>query len=272
MKMRISRRTFLSAVSGASISQVLGPNRPIEEKEGKKVKWRLGLQSYSLRTLPFAKAVEKVREVGLEYLEAFPGHLPVEKAAEGKKVLKDHGVRLIGYGVCHLTADEGSMRRLFDFAKEMAIEILTADPDPDSFPLLDRLVEEYGIKVAIHNHGPGSRYPGVDSVIKAYEGHHRSIGLCYDNGHGARAGDDIVAAVRKAGSRIYGVHLKDVNAEKHDVALGEGVLDLKGFFKALQEVGFEGALMVEYELDPQDPIAGIRRSLETVHKLTREQK
>ncbi|MCS7224131.1 MAG: sugar phosphate isomerase/epimerase [Armatimonadetes bacterium] len=232
------------------------------------MKWRLGLQSYSLRAMPFPQAVAKVKEAGLEFVEGFPGHLPMEKAEEGKKILQEHGVRMIAYGVCRLTSNEPAMRQLFEFAKGMGIEVLTADPDPDSFSLLDRLVEEYGVKVAIHNHGPGSRYPGVDSVVKAYEGHHSFIGLCYDSGHGARAGDDVVAAVRKAGSRLYGVHLKDVNAQKHDVVVGEGVLDLKGFFTALVEVGFAGALMLEYELDPQDPMPGIRQSLDFVKKTT----
>jgi sugar phosphate isomerase/epimerase len=166
--------------------------------------------------------------------------------------------------------DEGALRRLFDFAKTMGIEVLTADPTPDSFDLLDKLVDEYGIYVAIHNHGPGSRYPGVDSVLKAIQGHHERIGLCYDTGHAARAGDDIVEGVRKIGQRIYGVHLKDVNAEKRDVVIGTGTLDIKGFLKALKRVGFNGALMVEYELEPANPVPGIRQSLEFVKKALAE--
>jgi len=241
------------------------------QKEGKrKMEWKLGLQSYSLRTMPFDKAVATVKELGLTYLEAFPGHLPVEKAAEAKKILDEHGIKLIAYGVVGMSNNEGAMRRLFDFAKTMGIEVLTADPSPDSFDLLDKLVEEYGVYVAIHNHGPGSRYPGVDSVVKAIQGHHERIGLCYDTGHGARAGDDIVEAVRKIGKRIYGVHLKDVNERKQDVLVGTGVLDIRGFVKALKEVGFKGAFMLEYELEPQDPVPGIRKSLEFVKKVFAE--
>ncbi len=241
------------------------------QKEGKrKMEWRLGLQSYSLRTMPFDKAVATVKELGLTYLEAFPGHLPTARAEEAKKILQEHGIKLIAYGVVGMSNNEEAMRRLFDFARAMGIEVLTADPTPDSFGLLDKLVEEYGIYVAIHNHGPGSRYPGVDSVVKAIQGHHERIGLCYDTGHGARAGDDIVEAVRKIGKRIYGVHLKDVNEQKRDVTIGTGVLDIRGFVKALKEVGFKGAFMIEYELEPQEPVPGIRKSLAFVKKVLAE--
>ncbi|MCS7265924.1 MAG: sugar phosphate isomerase/epimerase [Armatimonadetes bacterium] len=231
------------------------------------MEWKLGLQSYSLRTMTFDKAVATVKQLGLIYLEAFPGHLPMERASEAKKILDEHEIKLIAYGVVGMSNNEGALRRLFDFAKGMGIEVLTADPTPDSFDLLDKLVEEYGIYVAIHNHGPRSRYPGVDSVVKAIQGHHERIGLCYDTGHGARAGDDIVEAVRKIGKRIYGVHLKDVNEQKHDVGIGNGILDIHGFIKALKEVGFNGAFMLEYELEPQDPVPGIQKSLEFVRKV-----
>lgn len=260
-----TRRQFLKQTAGTllGIPAVLVAQT---QKEGKRKMWRLGLQSYSLRKMPFSQAVATIKQLGLEFVEAFPGQLPMEQVEEAKKVLAEHGVKCIAYGVVHMSSNEAAMRRLFEFAKTMGIEVLTADPAPDSFDLLDRLVEEYGVYVAIHNHGPGSRYPGVDSVVKAIQGHHEKIGLCYDTGHGARAGDDIVAAVGKIGKRIYGVHLKDVNAEKHDVIIGTGVLDIKGFLKALKGVGFNGALMLEYELEPDNPVPGIQKSLEFVKK------
>ncbi|MGQ9461954.1 MAG: sugar phosphate isomerase/epimerase family protein [Candidatus Fervidibacter sp.] len=263
-----TRREFLQRTVGTLLTATAGWG---QEKRGeRKMEWKLGLQSYSLRTMPFEKAVATTKQLGLTYLEAFPAHLPMEKSSEAKKVLNEYEVKLIAYGVVRMTNNLDAMRRLFDFAKSMDIEILSADPDPDSFDLLDKLVDEYGIHVAIHNHGPGSRYPGVDSVLKAIEGHHERIGLCYDTGHGARAGDDIVEAVRKIGKRIYGAHLKDVNEQKRDVVVGTGILDIKGFLKALKGVGFKGALMLEYELEPENPVPGIQKSLEFIRKALTE--
>ncbi|MCX7642501.1 MAG: sugar phosphate isomerase/epimerase [Armatimonadetes bacterium] len=264
-----TRREFLKQTAGTLLTAV-SVGWAQQKKEKRKTEWKLGLQSYSLRTMPFDKAVATVKQLGVTYLEAFPGHLPIERSGEAKKILDENEIKLIAYGVVYMGRNEDALRRLFDFAKAMGIEVLTADPAPDSFDLLDKLVEEYGIYVAIHNHGPGSRYPGVDSVVKAIQGHHEKIGLCYDTGHGARAGDDIVEAVRKIGKRIYGVHLKDVNEQKRDVVVGTGVLDIRGFVKALKEVGFKGAFMLEYELEPQDPLPGIKKSLEFVKKVFEE--
>ncbi len=264
-----TRRAFLQRTMGA-LASVTSAAFAEQQKEPKKGAWKLGLQSYSLRTMPFDKAVATIKQLGLKFVEAFPGQLPMDRAEDAKKVLQEHGVRLVAYGVVGMRPDEAALRRLFDFAKGMGIEVLTADPAPESFDLLDKLVDEYGIYVAIHNHGPGSRYPGVDSVVKAIQGHHERIGLCYDTGHGARAGDDIVEAVRKIGKRIYGVHLKDVNEQKRDVPIGEGVLDIRGFVKALKEVGFAGAFMLEYELEPQNPVPGIQKSLAFVKQVLTE--
>lgn len=264
-----TRRQFLRQTTGTLLSAVTAV--AVEaQREGSELPFKLGLQSYSLRRMPFDRAVATVKELGLTYVEAFPGHLPIERADEARKVLSEQGIRLIAYGVVRIRSDEAAMRRLFDFAKRMGIEVLTADPDPDSFDLLDKLVDEYGIYVAIHNHGPGSRYPGVESVAKAIEGRHERVGLCYDTGHAARAGDDIVAGVRKIGKRVYGVHLKDVNQQKHDVIVGAGVLDIKGFLGALREVGFKGPLMLEYELEPDNPIPGIQKSLAFVRQTLSE--
>ncbi len=260
-----TRRQFLRQTAGTLLGAVTAVIAEVQKERGEML-GKLGLQSYSLRRFSLPQAVATVKQLGLTYLEAFPGHLPMERADEAKKVLADHGVCLVAYGVVRMRNDEAAMRRLFDFAKTMGIEVLTADPDPDSFDLLDKLVDEHGIYIAIHNHGPGSRYPGVESVVKAIEGHHERIGLCYDTGHAARAGDDIVAGVRKVGKRVYGVHLKDVNEQKHDVIVDTGVLDIKGFLRALKEVGFKGTLMLEYELEPDNPIAGIQKSLEFVSK------
>ncbi len=267
--MKQTRRSFLQRTLGTLLT-VTNVARTEQKEAKRKMEWKLGLQSYSLRTMPFDKAVATIKQLGLTYFEAFPGHLPIERAKEAKKILDEHGVKIIAYGVVGMGRDESPLRRVFEFAKMMGIEVLTADPEPESFDLLDKLVDEYGIYIAIHNHGPKSRYPGVDSVVKAIQGHHEKIGLCYDTGHGARAGDNIVEAVSKIGKRIYGVHLKDVNEQKHDVAIGTGILDIRGFVKALKDVGFKGAFMLEYELEPKDPLPGIQKSLEFIKKVIAE--
>jgi len=232
--------------------------------------FRMGIQSYSLRGFDFERAVAVTSELNLGYLEVYPGHLPPDRESISytKGLLERHGIWMIAYGVVHLTGDEGQTRPLFEFAREMGIEMLSADPEPGSFDLLDGLVEEFGVAVGIHNHGPGHRYADVRTIEEAIKGHNEMIGVCLDTGHLARVGEDPVEAVYAFEGRLHGVHLKDVDRDGHDVVLGTGVLDVEGFLKALADVGFKGPMVLEYELQPEDPIPGIRRSLEFLGELT----
>jgi len=173
---------------------------------------------------------------------------------------------VLAYGVVGFGAEEAKNRAVFEFAKAVGIPCLSADPAPASFASLDRLVEEFGINIAIHNHGPGHRYATEENLLQALEGHHERIGVCLDTGHLARAGGDSVRLIRRLKNRLYGVHLKDVNAEKHDVVIGTGILPIRDILQALREVKFQGCLALEYELQPQAPLPGIRQSLDFIRR------
>lgn len=233
---------------------------------------RIGLQSYSLRNFSFEEAVSMTEELELKYIDAFPGHMPPEmqRVSEYKNLLKQHGVEVLAYGVVGLSNLDTQVRPFFEFAKEMGIEVLTADPEPDSFELLDKFVEQFGVAVAIHNHGPGHRYATIESIKKAISGHHKKNGACLDIGHLARADCDIVEAVHAFKERLHSVHLKDVNAQNKDVIVGTGVLPMSEFKKALEDVDFSGCLALEYEIQPDNPLPGIRKSLSYLEKLIEE--
>ena len=70
------------------------------------------------------------------------------------------------------------------------------------------------------------------------------------------------------GDRVYGVHIKDekeTNTPKSaNVVIGKGHLDVVGLFKALRQVKFpaDGALSLEYEANPQNPIDDMKACLE----------
>ena len=234
---------------------------------GGEMEVRLGLQSYSLRNFSLERSLAIASELGIGHLEVYPGHLPPEgdEVAGARELLGRYGIRMVAYGVVKLTGRE---RPLFEFARDMGVEVLSADPEPGSFPALDELVEEFGISVGIHNHGPGHRYASVEDIIKAVEGHHGRIGACLDTGHLVRAGEDPVEAVRAFGPRLHCVHLKDVDEGGEDVVVGTGTIDFERFFRALEEVNFRGPVVLEYELQPEDLVPGIRRSLEFVRRLT----
>ncbi|MBM3240437.1 sugar phosphate isomerase/epimerase [Candidatus Poribacteria bacterium] len=207
--------------------------------------------------------------LGLKYFEALPTNPPPElgKVSEYKNLMEKHGVKIIAYGIVGLSNNEEQARPLFEFAKAMGIEMLTAYPEFDSFDLLDKLVEEFDVGIAIHNYGPGHRYADVETIKRVTERHHPKIGACLDTGHLTRAGGGIMEAVYAHGKRLHGVHLKDLNEKNEDVVIGTGVLPIGNFIKALMEIDFSGYLSLELETKPEKILAGIRQSLSFLQKV-----
>lgn len=234
--------------------------------------FKMGIQSYSLRGYEVDEALAKSKELGLKYWESFRNHLPMtddsRKLAEYKQKLDDHGITLMAYGVQRFTKNTDENRKQFEFARAMGITSLSADPDPDSFDSLDKLVEEYKVNIAIHNHGPGARFDKIESVVKAIANHHERIGACVDTGHFLRSDESPVAAIKAFGPRTYGVHLKDVknlpDGKKQFTVLGKGDLDIVGCLKELAKLRYEHCMALEYEENPKDPIADIRECMAAV--------
>ncbi|HEY4308608.1 MAG TPA: sugar phosphate isomerase/epimerase [Pirellulales bacterium] len=265
----LSRRRFLgwaAAGAGAAMFGRVARARAADDYAG----FVMGLQTYSLRNYSADKMLDLARDFGVKTLEFFPGHLPQTDSAsqiEGvKQKLNARKLTALGYGVVPFTKDHEANRKMFEFAKKAGVRYLSADPHEDSFDSLDKLVAEYDIRIAIHNHGPGARYDKVADVLNAIKGHHPSIGACADLGHYIRAGEDPVRAISLLTGRLYGVHLKDFAEPKKDAAgviLGRGQLNLPATFRALRKAEFpiDACLALEYEEKPDDPLEDIRQCL-----------
>ncbi len=235
--------------------------------------FRMGIQSYSLRKFGFEQSLKMTRELGLELVEAFPMHLPYfaprEQWQAMKEMIAETGTRVVAYGVVGFGADERSARVVFEFAQAMGIEVITADPEPASFRYLAGLCEEFKIPIAIHNHGPNTRYDTIRTVEDAMRGQPEWIGACIDTGHFLRSGENPIEAVKRFGKRVYAVHLKDVKGRTQFTLLGKGDLDTIGFLRALKQAGFKRCLALEYEENPDDPMPDIRACLQTVQDAIR---
>jgi inosose dehydratase len=273
----IHRRTFLNrtliAAAGAGatwfdIPAVLADTR--EESLKKYGGFPMGIQSYSLRAFGIDGALEKIEELELHFVELFRMHYPPipdpVKIAEMNAKLDKHDLSISAHGVQSFTKDHNKNKAFFEFAKKAGIRNISANPELDSFDSLNRLVAEYDIRIAIHNHGPGALYDSPLDGLKAVAGFDKRIGFCADLGHYIRSGVDPVEVIYQLGDRLYGVHLKDFAEQKkktEGVIIGRGHLDVEGVFKALKRVGFpaDGALSLEYEENPQDPMDDIRACL-----------
>jgi len=219
--------------------------------------WSLGTQSYSFRKFDTLGAIQEAKKIGLTNIEFCAAHFPCDPKDPGleavKALIKEHGVTVPCYGVEEFGADEAVNRAKFEFAKALDIKIITANPLAESFDLLDKLTEEYGIKIAIHNHGPGARYDGVQMTLDAIKDHSKLIGACVDTGHVIRSGEKPHEVIAALGDRVHSLHMKDWITGGEERILGEGNIDLVAVAKALKAIKFKGPLMVEYENSPDNP-------------------
>jgi sugar phosphate isomerase/epimerase len=84
-----------------------------------------------------------------------------------------------------------------------------------------------------------------------------------DLGHSLRAGADVVAAVHAAGPRLFDLHIKDLadaTSRESQVAVGEGIMPVRGIFQALIETKYPGNVDLEYEIHGDNPMPGVVES------------
>jgi sugar phosphate isomerase/epimerase len=278
MSPALSRRSFLGAMAGVAGAAYVSAPRFLQSAEAKSADdnskyggFLMGIQSYSLRNYPADRALQITHDdLGLHAIELFSAHLALNASDEQIQSMKDKtaalGIKMTSHGVNGFGKNHDANRRIFEFAKKAGLRNISADPSEDSFDSLDKLVEEYDIRIAIHNHGPGARYSKVVDVLNAVKDHHKNIGACADLGHYIRSSEDPVKAIHLLKDRLYGIHLKDFDAQKSNakgVILGKGFLDVEGVFKALRQVNFptDGYISLEYEEKASNPIADLKECL-----------
>lgn len=227
---------------------------------------KIGAQSFSFRHFDAEGAVQRLDELGLLYMEFCAVHFKPDISDPGFATLQDlmktHKLEVPCFGVEQYGGDADANRKKFEFGKALEVEVLTADPAPEAFDSLDRLCEEFQIKIAIHNHGPKARYDRVEDTLKAIEGRHPFIGACVDTGHAIRSGEAPEEVIRALGDRVHSIHLKDWEFNSDETILGEGDLNLERVVAALQEINFSGPIMMEFELDEDNPVPGMIRGLQ----------
>lgn len=268
-----SRRRFLqfsaAATAGATWFDLVRVVRAAEAKDAYGG-LPMGIQSYTLRKFGTDEAIRHVEGLGLHYVEFYGSHFSPGSSPEEISLMKARlqgaKITMNAHGVHGFTKDHGANRKLFEFAKQAGIRNLTANPQPDSFDSLDKLVAEYNIRICIHNHGPDAIYDGLETVTDRVKDRHPLIGACIDTGHTLRSGEDPVRWVRELGPRVFALHVKDVaemQKRTHDVVIGSGHLDVVGLFQALEQIKFpaDGSISMEYESNPDNPIDDVKQCL-----------
>ncbi len=283
--MSLSRREFIAASAATAAGLAAAPRlRAADDGFGD---WTVAIQSYTFcQFQPAEKALKRIQDLGVKNAEFYNGHLKPSATGEQIKAFvkqcDEFGIKPVAFGVEGFSKNHDANKKKFEFGAALGIKSLSADPDPDSFDSLDKLVEEYKINIAIHPHGPAGktlhRWFSAEKILAAVKDHNALIGTCLDTGHLIRSvqlGEklDPVQQIKLMGPRNFGIHMKDHdNKKKHDVVFGDpaGVLDVAGVLKALKEVKFKGHISIEYEDKPQDPTDDVKACLAYLKKAIKE--
>ena len=271
MKNRFSRRDFVrsgaiaaAALAGSSDVFALVQGRP---SAGEASPIRLGLASYTFRSFSRAQLIGFMKQLNVSALNAkdVKDHLPMDPQAEAAALAEyaAAGIKLHAAGAIYFAKDEDEdIRSKFEYCKRAGLGVIVAgDSALATLPRIEKFVKEFDIRIAIHNHGPEDKlWPSPLDVLRAVKGMDPRIGCCIDVGHAARAGTDVVQAIREAGPRLFNVHMKDLTnfqSKESQVAVGDGIMPLRRMFEALISIKYDGFVDLEYEIHPDDPMPGV---------------
>ncbi|HLS27212.1 MAG TPA: sugar phosphate isomerase/epimerase [Opitutales bacterium] len=251
---------------------------PSEFKRGG---FAIGCQAYTFRNFTAFEAIEKTAQAGGRVIEFYPGqsfspaepdlrwnhNATDEMIAKIEEQLARFNVKAINYGVVGIPVNEDEARKIFEFAKRLGIQGITTESE-NALDTIEKLVKEYDIKVAFHNHPRRSDNPNYkmwdpNHIRELLDGRDERIGACADTGHWMRSGLDPIKSLRILEGRIVSLHLKDRNdPEKgHDVVLGTGAGQIPEVLEELRRQNFSGNISVEYEYNWDDSVPDVAQSI-----------
>ena len=155
-------------------------------------------------------------------------------------------------------------------------------------PILDEY-QKLGIKFALEVHPTEIAFDvaSAERAVEALDGH-PAFGFNYDPSHLGYQGVDYVEFLYRFGERIFHVHMKDVgwSADLKEAgvfgghvpfgdrrrfwdfrSLGRGNIDFEEIIRALNRIGYQGPLSVEWEDSGMDREHGAREAAEYVRMI-----
>lgn len=265
------RRTFLAVATGAvaataSARQELHRPTPLR---GSASGVALGVASYSLRNFSPTYLIGALHELGVSTVNLKSFHQPYDSSparlAARRAEFEAAGIRIVGGGTITLQQDDDEdIRSYFEYARHSGMPLMVIAPTRRTLPRIERFVQEYGIAVAIHNHGPeDEHFPGPQDVLPVIRDMDPRVGLCVDIGHTVRTGIDIVEALAMAGDRVLDVHMKDLadlTDRDSQCVVGHGAVPVGPLFAQLAAMDYAGYVNLEYEIDEDNPVPGMMQS------------
>jgi sugar phosphate isomerase/epimerase len=278
MPIRTTRRGFLGATGIAGLAAVAPwPASALIEPAPWGIK--LGIATYTFRNFDRAQTIEYLKQIQAPWISVkdvdkqLPHNATPEQLEAAHHEFADGGFKVMSVGNVDMTKAKtiDELRVIFDWAKAFGTPMMVCAPTHDNVKLVETLVKQYNIKIAIHNHGPEDHnFPTPQSVLEAVRNLDPRCGLCLDVGHTARTGTDVVKAIAEAGPRLLDMHVKDLAffedrgdqlAKASQCDVGDGIMPFPQIFKQLKKMNYQGCVNLEYEIHGDNPLPGVQRSM-----------
>jgi len=257
--------TALAAVTGlAPEAEAAVTKAPRDPWDGLKV----GITTYTLRKFSLDDAIAMTKQVGIKYISLKEGHLALksthEQRKEARAKIDKAGLVLMGGGVIYLKNNEAEIRNAFEYARDTGMPTIVCSPEPDALDTVEKMVKEFNIRIAIHNHGPSDKkYPSPLDVMKMVKNRDERMGVCMDVGHTVRINEDPIPVMQECAKRLYEFHMKDVTAPTASgkpTEVGKGVIDIVAVLKTLVQMKWPYHVALEYEINDANPMPGMIES------------
>jgi len=257
------------------------------QTKAEKAGWKLSMQSYTLHRFTAVEALEKTQQLGLHYIEIYPGQkmggdfgdalfgytLSEEDQERLKSLATSKEIKIVSSGVW--TAKREEWNKVFAFAENMELEFISAEPALADWDVVENLAKQHRIKVAVHNHPSESSYWKPEILLKAIEGRSDLLGSSADVGHYKRMGLDPLECIKQLEGKIISFHFKDIAPTEgeetlEDVVWGKGVLQVDEMLKELKRQKFRGYFTIEYEANWENNLPEIKESINYFYEVVEE--
>jgi sugar phosphate isomerase/epimerase len=262
---------------------------------------RIGVQSYSFRTMPLEDAIKAMVAIGIGECELFSGHVeprpqvpagaqpagqrgpnPAMREAqrewrlttsldhfvEVRKKFEAAGIKLQSYNLSFNDSfTDEEIDRGFEMAKALGVGFLTASSTVSASERIARYADKHQMKVAMHNHDnlKDPNQFATPASFAAAMAHSKYIGVNLDIGHFTAANFNPMEYIEQHHARITNLHIKDRQRDHGaNVPWGTGDTPIREVLQLLKRKKYDIPVNIEYEYRGDDAIAEVRKCFQFI--------